>query len=240
MFLAYRSSKGHALIDRQLYLPVAWTDDRDRCQAAGIPDEVEFATRVQIARTMLGRTFAAGIRAGWVSMDEAYGQSNSLRVWLESHDQPYVVATRRNDDMITTSMDTARADELIATLPGRAWSRISAGLGAHGPREYDWARAPVRICWRPGRGHWLLARRHRTTRRTGLLRLLRTAEDRPMDLARSAGGRWAIGPICSRRRTRPIHGRPCSRKRPIMPLGGPAGSHRTDRNAPGERVERGP
>jgi hypothetical protein len=90
-------------------------------------------------------------------MDEAYGQSKSLRVWLEGHDQPYVAATRRDDDMITTSMGTARADDLIAALPGRAWSRISAGPGAHGPREYDWARVPVRTCWRPGRGHWLLA-----------------------------------------------------------------------------------
>ena len=43
VFLAYRSSKGHALIDRQLYLPAAWTDDRERCRAAGVPDEVGFA-----------------------------------------------------------------------------------------------------------------------------------------------------------------------------------------------------
>lgn len=54
-FLAYRSSKGHALIDRQLYLPASWTDDRDRCRAAGIPDDVEFATKVQMARQMLAR-----------------------------------------------------------------------------------------------------------------------------------------------------------------------------------------
>ena len=78
-------------------------------------------------------------------MDEAYGQSKSLRVWLESYDQPYVVATRRNDDMITTSMITTsmgsgRADELIAALPGRAWSRISCGPGAHGAR--DCGRSP--------------------------------------------------------------------------------------------------
>src|SRR5688572_15088541 len=66
------------------------------------------------------------------TMDEAYGQSKSLRVWLEDHDQPHVVATRCNDDVVTTSMGRARVDELIAGLPGRAWSRISAGAGAHG------------------------------------------------------------------------------------------------------------
>jgi hypothetical protein len=65
--------------------------------------------------------------------------------------------------LITTSMGSGRADELIAALPARAWSRISCGLGAHGPRDYDWARLPIRICWQPGRGHWLLARRNITT-----------------------------------------------------------------------------
>ena len=88
-----------------------------------------------------------------------YGQVRYLRVWLEEHDVAYVVATRRNDTLITTTGAQARADELIAALPPRAWRRISAGAGAHGPREYDWARLPIRIAWARGRGHWLLARR---------------------------------------------------------------------------------
>lgn len=83
VFLAYRSSRGHALIDRQLYWPAAWTDDRDRCRAAGVPDEVGFATKVETARQMLARAFVAGCLAAWVAMDEAFGQSKSLRVWLE-------------------------------------------------------------------------------------------------------------------------------------------------------------
>jgi SRSO17 transposase len=63
VFMAYRSSKGHALIDRQLYLPQAWTDDRDRCRTAGVPDEVGLATKVEMARMraeaprILGRRF---------------------------------------------------------------------------------------------------------------------------------------------------------------------------------------
>jgi hypothetical protein len=51
------------------------------------------------------------------------------------------------------------ADALIAAAPSRGWQRISAGPGAHGPREYDWARIPVRAGQKRGRGHWLLARR---------------------------------------------------------------------------------
>ena len=52
-----------------------------------------------------------------------------------------------------------RADALVAAVPSRAWQRISAGAGAHGPREYDWARIPVRPGHTRGRGRWLLARR---------------------------------------------------------------------------------
>ena len=91
----------------------------DRCRGAGIPDEVECATEVQMARQTLARAFAAGVPAGWVAMDEAYGQSKSLRVLMEEHDQPHVVATRRNDDVVTTGMGFARVDEFVASLPGR-------------------------------------------------------------------------------------------------------------------------
>ncbi|MGW0504067.1 IS701 family transposase [Micromonospora sp. NPDC003241] len=192
VFLAYRSSRGHALIDRQLYLPASWTDDRDRCRAAGIPDEVEFATKVQMARTMLARALDSGVPVGWVTMDEAYGQSKSLRVWLEHRDVGYVVATRRNDDMITTTMGRARADDLIAALPAQAWCRLSAGPGAHGPREYWWARVPVRICWQPGRGHWLLARRNMSTGEIAYYVCYGPRRTRLVDLARIAGTRWAI------------------------------------------------
>jgi hypothetical protein len=118
---------------------------------------------VQKARQMVARAFVAGVPAGWVTMDEAYGQSKSLRVFMEEHDQPHVVATRRNDDVVTASVGLARVDKLIASLPGRAWSRISARAGAHGPREYYWARVPIRVFWRAGRGHWLLARRSIST-----------------------------------------------------------------------------
>src|SRR3954468_22524177 len=158
-FLAYASAHGHALIDRELYLPEPWIADRDRCRAADVPDEVGFATKPRQALAMLARAFDAGVPFGWVTADEAYGQVKYLRAWLEDHDAAHVVSTKVNDTLITTEGREARADALIAALPARAWRRLSAGAGAHGPREYDWARIPIRTGWRPGRGHWLLARR---------------------------------------------------------------------------------
>jgi SRSO17 transposase len=158
VFLAYASSHGHALIDRELYLPQSWTGDRDRCRAAGIPDDVEFATKPRLAQAMISRAIAAGVPFAWFTADEVYGQAKYLHAWLEDQDVFYVLAIKRNDTL-TTPDGEQRADALIAAVPARAWQRLSAGAGAHGPREFHWARVSVQTRPRPGRGHWLLARR---------------------------------------------------------------------------------
>ena len=196
-FLAYATPRGHALIDRELYVPEVWTADRERCRAAGIPDDVEFATKPRQAMAMLQRAFAAGVPFGWVTADEAYGQVKYLRVWLEQHDAPYVLATKCNDTLITSDAGQRRAEELIRELPARAWRRLSVGAGAHGPRDYDWARVSIRISWVPGRGHWLLARRKITEpgQAPGEIAYYVCFGPRRstlVDLAWIAGSRWRI------------------------------------------------
>jgi hypothetical protein len=95
-----RGGGGHALIDRELYLPAAWTDDRDHCRAAGIPEETGFATKPELAVRMLERVHATGALRGWFTADEAFGQNPGLRDWLAGDEMPYVLATR-NDDLLT-------------------------------------------------------------------------------------------------------------------------------------------
>jgi SRSO17 transposase len=192
-FLAYASDGGHALIDRELYLPEPWIADPDRCRRAGVPEGTEFETKPRQAMAMLARAFEGGVPFAWITAEEAYGQVKYLRAWLEECDAAYVLATKVNDLLITAAGAEARADELIAGLPARAWRRLSVGAGAHGPREYDWARVPIRVGWRAGRGYWLLARRSISDptevayyvcyglRRSTLL-----------DLAWIAGTRWRI------------------------------------------------
>jgi hypothetical protein len=75
VFLAYASVHGHALIDRELYLAQSWTDDRDRCREAGIPDETEFATKPRLAQAMISRALEAGVPFAWFTANEAYGQA---------------------------------------------------------------------------------------------------------------------------------------------------------------------
>jgi hypothetical protein len=69
VFLTYVTPTGRALIDRELYLPVSWTQDRDRCQEAGMGDDVPFATKPELAQQMLARLLEQGIEIGWFTAD---------------------------------------------------------------------------------------------------------------------------------------------------------------------------
>lgn len=79
VYLAYSSRRGHAAIERELYVPRSWIRDAARCQLAGIPDEVGFVTKPALALRMIDRTLDAGSRAAWVAADEVYGGNPQLR-----------------------------------------------------------------------------------------------------------------------------------------------------------------
>ncbi|MEV0611517.1 IS701 family transposase [Polymorphospora rubra] len=197
VFLAYASRHGHTLIDRRVYLPVSWTDDRDRCAAAGVPDEVEFATRCELAADMITAALDAGVPAGWAAADEAYGNSAAFRAGLRGHRLGYVLAVSRSHMVpLDGGKIHVRADRVAADLPATAWQRRSAGAGSKGPRFYDWAWLDD-VCTDAdpddnGR-HSLLIRRNTTT--TGELAFYRCWTPRPATLAqlvRVAGIRWTV------------------------------------------------
>ncbi|GAA0317992.1 IS701 family transposase [Streptomyces polychromogenes] len=141
VFLAYASSRGRALIDRRLYLPDAsWCQDTERRIRAGVPDQVEFATKPTLAGQMITAALDGGIDVSWVTGDEAYGQDPGLRALLESRGIGYVLAVACSTRVqINHGRTTARADAVADRLPASAWHRQSAGAGAKGPRYYDWA-----------------------------------------------------------------------------------------------------
>jgi SRSO17 transposase len=79
VYLTYAGRAGHAMIDRVLYLPKSWATDPARCAAAGVPEEIEFATKPPLAPAMIGRALDAGVLARWVAADEVYGADPGLR-----------------------------------------------------------------------------------------------------------------------------------------------------------------
>ncbi|MDQ2876948.1 MAG: IS701 family transposase [Actinomycetota bacterium] len=192
VFLAYVTPDGgRALIDRELYLPEKWTDDRDRCRAAGIGDEVAFATKPELARQMIERAVQAGVPFSWVAGDEVYGGNPKLRAWLEEQQIAHVMAVKCSE-MITVPAGARRADELAALVPKAAWQRLSCADGSKGPRLYDWALIEA-----AGAGHHLLARRSLHPGEKGQLELafFRCWSPRPVTLAELvavAGARWGV------------------------------------------------
>jgi SRSO17 transposase len=91
VFLAYASEKGAAFLDRALYLPRTWTNGPARRAEAGVPEEIVFRNKVELAEGMLQRAFEAEVPAGWVLADSFYGRSHAFRRWLEKRCQPYAV-----------------------------------------------------------------------------------------------------------------------------------------------------
>ncbi len=79
VFLAYASAKGRTLLDRELYLPQVWADDRERRREAGVPESVGFRTKGQLARHMLPRAVESELPFAWFTGDEVYGSDRRLR-----------------------------------------------------------------------------------------------------------------------------------------------------------------
>ncbi len=192
VFLAYAAPDGgRALIDRELYLPQKWAADRDRCRAAGIGGDVAFATKPELAQTMIARAAAAGVPFAWVAGDEVYGGNPGLRLWLEEQGIACVMAVACSEP-VTVPAGPFRADELAAMVPSGGWQRLSCADGSKGPRLYDWA-----LIGTASPARQLLIRRSLAPGEKGKLELAYFLcwSPRPVtlaELAAVAGARWAV------------------------------------------------
>jgi len=193
--LTYATGRGHALIGRALYLPGACAADEEHRELAGIPEEVPFATKPQLASDLLDHAQSLGIRAAFVAGDEVYG-GRELRRSIRERGMGYVLAVRANHTVGTGSGRTMTAAAAASLIPARAWHRMRTGSGTKGTRHYDWAMLEVTSDDTPegeAGGHSvLLARRHRYT---GQLSFYRCWTPEPVPLSRLiaiASARWRI------------------------------------------------
>jgi SRSO17 transposase len=193
--LTYASGRGHALIARALYLPEGCAADEEHRELAGVPDDLLFATKPQLAGALLGRAHTLGIRAAFVAGDEVYG-GRELRRGIRQRAMGYVMAVRANHAVSTGSGRTVTAAAAAGLIPSRAWHRMRTGSGTKGTRHYDWAMLEVTSDDTP-EGHddghsALLVRRHRYT---GTLSYYRCWTPGPVPLSRLiaiASARWRI------------------------------------------------
>jgi SRSO17 transposase len=140
VFAAYASEHGHAFIDRQLYLPKAWTSDPERRAAAHVPDAVTFGTKPAIATKMISQAMAADVPFAWVAGDSVYGVGE-VEMLLRRAGKGYVLGVTGSHHFWSWSTKLAvagTAAEIAGTLDAADWQRLSAGSGTKGERLYDW------------------------------------------------------------------------------------------------------
>ncbi|MDX6752665.1 IS701 family transposase, partial [Geminicoccaceae bacterium 1502E] len=141
VFASCVARHGHGFIDRALYLPKAWTADRDRRAKAHVPGHVGFATRPALALAMIERAIAANVPFSWAAADSVYGVGE-IEMALERTARGYVPGVNANHLFRSWGKPLAvagTAKDSAETLSEGAWRRLSAGEGSKGPRLHDWA-----------------------------------------------------------------------------------------------------
>lgn len=157
----YRSSLGHTLIDRRLFVPESWAKDKARRTEAGVPASVVFRTKPELALEMVQQALDRGMPFRWVTADSVYGDSPKFVQGLRAMDRWYVVdttadarvwlnepevipaGTKRPSGQTTQRpqvlVKPERVDAVVARLPANAWTRVTVAEGSQGPRVYEYA-----------------------------------------------------------------------------------------------------
>lgn len=147
VFACYACDRGHAFIDRELYLPKIWTDDKARLAKAHVPREVTdrahggFLTKPALALAMIARAIAAHVPFSFVVADTVYGVGD-IEIALRRAGKGYVLGVKANDVFRSWGKPNAiagTAKEIAERLEPGAWRRLSCGSGTKGERLHDWA-----------------------------------------------------------------------------------------------------
>ena len=167
VFLTYASTKGHTPIDRRLYIPQSWIDDKDRREEAGVPEETKFQTKPQMAHEMIREATAAGVPYMWVTGDCAYGDYDVMRSWLEENDKSYVLCVSMKEyirNYVPSEYDSEKVyvGGIVKGLSADGWFEASCGDGSKGVRVYDWQTLDLETANESGKKHTMLFRRSKS------------------------------------------------------------------------------
>jgi SRSO17 transposase len=158
VFLAYSYEKGAAFLDRALYLPRAWTNAPARRAEAGVPEELVFGNKVELAEVMLERAFEADVAAKWVLADSFYGRSHAFRAWLEVRGKPYAVMVSKTT-AVPLGGRKKKIERYVERLPKDAFSEVRPAHDTGGRHPWEWACMDLAADPKKGMKRWLLVRR---------------------------------------------------------------------------------
>ena len=133
--LGYAAEDFHALIDGELFLPESWSEDRERCRAAGIPDDMVYHPKTDIALELYDRAVAHGVRFQWLTFDEGYGAKPAFLRALDARDQKFVAESPKSYTAWTRSPDVTE----------RPFRRGKRGRPRRSPRLVSGAPRPMRV-----------------------------------------------------------------------------------------------
>ena len=191
MFSAYVTARGQAWADFDVYMPDRWAGDLARRRDAGIPGDLVFATKPQLAMDQLERLLAAGLPARWAAFDEVYGRSEKLRKQAAKAGLAYVAIIPCDYQVTLPSGTVIRADEAVKDA---AFERRSCGNGSKGPGYSDWAMTATGI-----EGQSLLIRRLISRPGQYTFYLCWAPSGRPATMTyfiTIAGRRWPVDTAC--------------------------------------------
>ena len=192
VFLTYAGSKGHTPIDRRLYIPEEWCNDIQRRKGAGIPDDLTFLTKPQMALEMMKSAHEAELPFEWVTGDCVYGQDHDTRLWLEADNKNYVLGIS-GKDYIWQGFKQVRVAEILNSLPAEGWSEVSCGNGSKGARIYDWLHVDINSQISENKKRWLLIRKSKTNPQDLCAYVCCASCDTTVErLVQIAGYRWTI------------------------------------------------
>lgn len=192
VFWAYVSNKGAAFIDRALYLAEEWTKDRGCRVEAGIPQEIAFVSKIEIAKEMLERALEAQVPARWVVADSFYGRSGAFRGWLEERGQPYAVMIPRTN-AVPLDGRKKKIERLVEQLPEDAYSEVTLAEDRGERRPWQWACVELSRDEERGMRRWLLVRRGHDDPEDIAYWLAYGPPHTPAsELVRVCDGRWTI------------------------------------------------
>jgi SRSO17 transposase len=192
VFLTYASQKGHNPIDRRLYIPQDWIDAPERCKKAGIPENIPFQTKPQMALEMLQEATVAGIPYTWVTGDCVYGDYTDIRIWLEQNSKCYVMNVS-GKAYVWRGFKQYSISSILKNLPEEGWYEASCGGGSKGERLYDWLSLSINPEPVDGYEHSLLIRRSKSDPTTLRAYICFAPISTPnQKLVEVAGCRWTV------------------------------------------------